>query len=277
MTVRELINRGAKDIEEVSDTSRLDSALLLSKVLGVDRAKLMALYPDQVNPENESKFLQYISIRKEGYPLSYIFKEKEFYGRTFYIEDGVLTPRPDTEVLIEETLKLIDNNNFTSCLDMCTGTGCIGITIKAEKPSINQTVSDISPIAERVTRKNSEALVNGAIKFIKSDLFTNIDGKFDIIVTNPPYLTREETHERIDIGWKEPTLALDGGEDGLDLIRIIIKECPNYLNSGGWLLIEASPWQMKPMEDLMVAVGFNNIYVIKDLPGFDRVIVGRYE
>ena len=278
MNIRSLINRGAEILTKSSESPRLDSNILLSFVLKTDRAKILANYEDHPTQGEIDLFFSYIDKRSKGYPVAYILGEKEFYGYTFYIEDGVLTPRPDTEILVETALNLIDKHNLKSCVDMCTGTGCIALSIKLENPDIDVTATDISPIAERVFKKNCLKLTNNSVKFIHSDLFTNLTNKkFDIIVTNPPYLTKDETDERVDDGWKEPTLALDGGVDGLDLIRDIIEESTSYLNPGGFLIIEAASAQMSEMKIEMSKNSFKSINIFKDLAGMDRIIVGRYE
>lgn len=278
MTVRDLLNNGVAFIENYSETPRLDCSILLSRVMGVDRAKLLASYPDPVTDIVQSDLQDYLNLRKEGHPVAYILKEKEFYGYTFYLEVGVLTPRPDTEILVETAINIIDKYRLKTAIDMCTGTGCIAITLKKECKDLNIIATDISPIAERVFNKNSKELVNGEINFIHSNLFNNLKEKhFDIIVTNPPYLTKKETDDRVDDGWKEPALALDGGDDGLNLIRTIIKEAPEYLNSNGWLLIEAASAQMENMKTEMENRGYKNISIFKDLASLDRIIVGKYE
>lgn len=276
MNIRELLNRGAELLSKSSDTPRLDANILLASTLNISRALLMASYPDPVTSTDQERFLQLIKKRAEGYPVSYILGEKEFFGLNFHIEDGVLTPRPDSEVLVEQAIDRVERYNLKTALDMCTGTGCLAISLKDNCSELDVTATDISPIAERVFSINNKKLTKNSVNFIHSNLFNSLkDRKFDIIVTNPPYLTAEETQDRVDDGWKEPVLALDGGEDGLDLIRIIIDEAPLHINSGGYLMIEADPAQMKTMAELMKAKGFTDIETYKDLAGFTRIIVGR--
>lgn len=278
MNVRELINRGAKELQKTSESPRLDASLILAHTLNMDRAKLLACYPDSVASDLEEIYCYLIKKRSEGHPVAYILGEKEFFGYTYYVEEGVLTPRPDTEILVETAINLIENNKLKSALDMCTGTGCIAITLKKEITDLKVTATDISPVAERVFSKNNMKLVNGEVNFIHSNLFENLKGsKFDIIVTNPPYLTKDETVERVEGGWKEPALALDGGDDGLDLIRTIIKEAPAHLNKSGWLLIEAGPNQMEIMKKIMEEHSYKEVNIYKDIEERDRIVVGKYE
>jgi release factor glutamine methyltransferase len=277
MTIRDVLKEGSDLLKETGiDTAFLDCSLLLAKCLGIQKEKLYASFPDAVSNEVSELFRKYIAMRMDGHPVAYILEEKEFFGLLFHIEEGVLCPRPDTELLVEKVLDLTENDSrIKDVLDMCTGSGCIAISIKVHNQDLNVTASDISPVAQRVFSINNSSLAEKSITFTKSSLFEDISGTFDIIVTNPPYLTSEETEERMNERWKEPELALDGGSDGLDLIRIIICEAPDYLNENGYLLIEAHPAQMEKMKIYMERQGFNNIIVLQDLPGLDRIICGR--
>ncbi len=278
MRIRELLNYGAEKLSEISETPRLDSSILLSECLDYDRAKILANYEEIVSDETITHYKSMVNKRSEGYPVAYILGEKEFYGYNFYIEDGVLIPRPDTEILVETALDIIKKYSLKTVLDLCTGTGCIAITIKKENPNTEVTAGDISPVSQKVFTINNRNLANNSVIFVKTDLFSSFKNKkFDIIVTNPPYLTTDETDERVEDGWKEPTLALDGGRDGLDLIKKIIKQAPEYLNTNGWLIIEAGDSQMDEMKILMIERGYKDLYISKDLAGLDRIIVGRYE
>ncbi len=242
----------------------------------ITKEKLYASFPDEIPEDQFNLFKEYISKRENGYPVAYIINKKEFFGLDFYVEKGVLCPRPDTELLVETVISLCgENKNIKDLLDLCTGTGCIAISLKVNQKSLNITGSDISPYAESVFSKNNFSLTGKSVNFTKSSLFENITDTFDIIVSNPPYLTTDETRSRMDEGWKEPDLALDGGSDGLDLIRTIIREAPDYLNKKGYLLIEAHPAQMEEMKNIMIENGFTEIIILKDLPGLDRVIQGR--
>jgi release factor glutamine methyltransferase len=277
MTIRDVLKEGSDLLKNRQiDSAYLDCSLLLAKSLNITKEKLYASFPDPVPEEKYLLFRKYIGLRIDGHPIAYILGEKEFFGIPFHIEEGVLCPRPDTELLVEKVLELSDKDSaIKDILDMCTGTGCIAISIKMNNPDLNVSASDISPVAEKVFSINNCSLTGKSITFTKSSLFENIKGTFDIIVTNPPYLTSEETDQRMDEGWKEPELALDGGNDGLDLIRIIIDQAPEYLNERGYLLIEAHPAQMEKMRICMEKRGFHNIMILQDLPGLDRVICGR--
>ena len=276
MTVREILKEGSDYLKDSdTDSAYLDSSLLLAHSLGITKEKLYASFPDKVSSIQYSHFRELLKRRAEGHPVAYLIKEKEFFGLKFHIEEGVLCPRPDTELLVEKVLSLAENDNtLTDILDLCTGSGCIAVSLKVSNKKLNVYASDISPIAEKVFSINNCSLAQKSITFTKSSLFDRIEGTFDIIVSNPPYLTTEETDERMKEGWKEPELALDGGKDGLDLIRVIIMEAPVFLNERGYLLIEAHPSQMESMKICMEENGFINIIILKDLPGLDRVICG---
>lgn len=277
MTIRKALKEGSDRLIGASiETARLDASLLLCHSLTMTKEKLYASLPDNIRDNQYKEFCDLIDRRIEGYPVAYLVGTKEFFGLPFHVQKGVLCPRPDTELLVETVLSLTDNIfEPIKVLDLCTGSGCIAISLKHENPALQVWASDISEQAEKVFSQNNCTLTEGSINFTKSSLFEKIKGTFDIIVTNPPYLTTEETDERMKEGWKEPALALDGGEDGLDLIRIIIRDAPHFLNRNGYLLIEAHPDQMEKMKFFMKNHGFEDVVILKDLPGLDRVICGR--
>ena len=216
----------ASSLLEDSDSPWLDATLLLSHTTGEKREKILASFPDELSQDNYIRFLELIRLRQEGHPVAYLTGKKEFFGRDFYVKRGILCPRPDTEVLIEEAMERICRSNYRSVHDLCTGSGCIALTLALENPEISVSASDISPVSEEIFRKNREELCSDSLRvpFTRTSLFEELKGPFDLIVTNPPYLTTDETDQRMNEGWKEPSLALDGGVDGLDLIRIIIPE-----------------------------------------------------
>ena len=244
-----------------------------------NREKLFAMYPERIPAEILEHFNSLVEKRLTGLPVSYIRNSKEFFGRDFYVDSSVLVPRPDTETLVETAMEITDrlagrSSRTLQVLDLCTGSGCIAVTLKAERPGLNITASDISAEALKTAAINAERH-GTAITFNESGLFDKIREKFDIIVTNPPYVTAGETAEMKASGWPEPGLALDGGEDGLDLIRRIIKSSLDYLNNNSYLLIEAGAQQSDEIKQLMRLSGFEDIFSIKDLAGRDRVTGGR--
>ncbi|QEN07045.1 peptide chain release factor N(5)-glutamine methyltransferase [Oceanispirochaeta crateris] len=272
--IRDALQEGSQRLIE-SESPWLDATLLLGCVTKQSREKIMASYPDSIELEVYSSYMSLIEKRAEGYPVAYLTGIKEFFGRDFHVTPGILCPRPDTEILIEEALKQVHDRAYKRVHDLCTGSGCIALTLKLENPDLQVSASDLSPVSEKVFELNRKNLENKDVKFTLSSLLEDIGPPLDLIVSNPPYLTSQETDERINRNWKEPSLALDGGEDGLDLIRIIIKDAPPLLNEGGMLMIEADPRQMDEMEQLMKKAGFENIKKICDLASHERVIMGN--
>ena len=277
MTYREALAEAAGRLKSSGilfcDTPMLDASVLLSHAADISREKLFASYPDELPPETADKFAILIAKRLEGYPVSYIRNIKEFYGRDFYVDEAVLVPRPDTEIIIEKALEL-GGSSPLKVLDLCTGSGCIAATLKLESPSWTLTASDVSAAALEVAKRNAEEL-GAEVSFTESSLFDSISGRFDMIVTNPPYLTTGEYKLMSDARWPEPELALAGGEDGLDLIRIIIKSSLDYLSDNGYLLIEAGGSQAEKISELLAASGFTDIEITTDMAGRNRVTSGR--
>lgn len=273
ISIREALVAGSQRLED-SESPWLDACLLLAQRLGWRREKLLASYPDFLDQAVYSDFMKLIDKRSQGYPVAYITGNKEFYGRAFYVEEGILCPRPDTEILIEEALQQIESHQYKRVHDLCTGSGCIALTLALENKGLRVSASDISETSEKVFNKNRKSLQAESVSFKLTSLFDGIEGPIDLIATNPPYLTTKETTDRMDQKWKEPSLALDGGDDGLDLIRIIIEQAPSLLSIEGMLMIEADPRQMDSMERLLEENGFTQVKRVCDLAGDERVILG---
>lgn len=281
MTVREAVQAGVDRLRENRiETPYLDATVLLAETLGMGKEKLFASFSDLLPESSFEAFQQALDKRISGFPVSYIRHKKEFFGRIFYVDDRVLVPRPDTEIIVESVLALTGGFDRPRILDLCTGSGCIAVTVACEcgilGREISLTGSDISKGAGAVFRQNALTLYGRKIPFIRSDLFESIEGKFDIIVSNPPYLTEMEMEGFRTMGWPEPELALNGGNDGLDCIRRIIKKSVEYLERNGYLLLEASPDQMNAVASLLQKEDFADIHLIKDLGNRNRVIQARY-
>jgi release factor glutamine methyltransferase len=277
LKVYEAIALGAKELESVCPNPRLESELLLSHSLRIDRVKL-AIKRDEVLKEEElERFLKYIEKRKSRIPYQYIVKKQHFMGFEFYVDERVLIPRPETEILVEEALKRMKSGDLI--LDIGTGSGAIAISIAKLFPDCKVYAVDVSEEALEVAKYNAEKLgVAEKIIFIKSDIFSNIpqDVKFDLIVSNPPYIKKAELENLQEEVKKEPILALDGGEDGLFFYKRIIPDCKFYLKKGGRGLFEIGYGQREEVEKIFLENGFDEIEVIKDLAHIDRVIIGRY-
>ncbi|MCC3869167.1 peptide chain release factor N(5)-glutamine methyltransferase [Terrisporobacter mayombei] len=278
MTIKEIIIRYSKELEEISPTPRLDVETLLQKVLEVDRLYILLNLEKSLSEDEEKLFSKLINERLNNRPIAYIVGNREFMGLDFYVQEGVLIPRPDTEVLVEEIIELGKNKGPINILDIGTGSGAITVSLAKYLDNAKITSVDISDIALEIGKKNAESNnVKDRITFIKSDLFTNIDDnmRFDIIVSNPPYIKREVI-ETLDKQVKdfEPYNALEGGIDGLDFYRAITIQSKKYLNNDGILAYEVGHDQSEEVSKLMESDGYTNIYTRKDLQQIDRVVIG---
>lgn len=280
MTVKNLLKQGAEKIApRWPGTPVLDASVLLQNILGIEREKLLSSYDMKIGTGIEDLFNSAVEKRVSGYPVAYITGKKEFFGLDFEVAEGILVPRADTEILVETIIEAVLKNHFEkkiSILDLCTGSGCIAIALKKNIPAADIDASDLSEKSEKIFRKNCFNLNEKEIRFIKSDLFENIGGKYDIIVSNPPYLTDEHVDEMISINWPEPESALRGGRDGLDFIRKITEEAVNFLNKDGLLAYEADPSQMDSIKTIMEKNEFSGINIIEDLTGRKRIITGSF-
>lgn len=264
------------------ETPGLDAALLLAEVLGTNREGLFVRGKEQVSPEDRIKYNSLLERRLDGECIAYILGRKEFYGLEFIVTPDVLVPRPDTETLVEAALEILKerkNKGPPEVLDLCTGSGAIAIVLKHEIPELKIWASDISPQALKVARQNGvKHLLSGSashqIQFMESDLFSNIKGRFDLIISNPPYVASAEIEKLTPEVRREPILALDGGEDGLDCIRRIAAEAKNHLHPGGTLLMEADPGQMEKIRGLLEKNGFIKCRTYRDLSEQLRVMGG---
>ncbi len=273
MTYRQLLETGTRILKESKiDEYDVDSYILFEYMTGMKRSFYLAHSDDEVPLDAEKSFLDVIKKRSERYPLQYITHTAYFYGAEYYVDESVLIPRFDTENLVELVLK--NEKDAKNFLDMCTGSGCIAIAIKDNLKGINATAADISEAALKVAKKNADGHC-ADITFIHSDLFENIDGKYDFIVSNPPYIVKDVISTLMpEVKDYEPANALDGGEDGLDFYRQIIKESPKYLNKKGRLYFEIGYDQGESVSNLMRDADFEDILVKSDLSGNDRCVMG---
>ena len=278
-TIREVLTEGTLLLKESlssAETPFLDAMVLLSFILGITKEELLASYPDRITKNNEDAFNEILIKRISNQPVSYLINRKEFYGLNFYVDKNVLVPRPDSETIVETAIDILKKSPAQKyVLDLCTGSGALAIALKHSLPEINIQCSDLSLGAIEVCKKNSRDILGEELKTIESDLFENIDYKFDMIITNPPYLTDEETDKMMDNAWPEPGMALRGGIDGLDYIRKIIMEAPDYLEKDAYLLIESSIDQTENIQLILESGNFYNTRIIKDLSGRNRVTLGQ--
>ena len=279
MTILEALRKGMIDLKIANiEEPNLKSRLLMQYVLNVSRQYIIVNDMEELSKLKEKQYFDAIKLLKSGIPIEHITHQKEFMKLNFFVDENVLIPRQDTEILVEEVINIAKKINAKTILDLCTGSGAIGISIAKYLPEVQVVATDISNDALNIARKNATINeVQNQIIFINSDLFTNLETqKFDIIVSNPPYV-KTKVIENLDVQVKkEPHIALDGGEDGLDFYRKIIKESYQYLKYNGYLCLEIGFDQKDDVINIFnEANNFKNIYCKKDLGNNDRVIVGQ--
>jgi len=283
MTVRAALEQGKSLLYygEV-ETPVLDATVLLSEALGVSKERLLASLPDALPEEPYRRYRGFLDRRLAGYPVSYIRGRKEFYSLEFLVDERVLVPRPETELLVEEALRLLEagpHGHGFRVHDACTGCGCVAIALKHTRPELQVSASDLSRDALAVARLNARRLLGEgarALRLRRSDLLSRVWRRCYLITANPPYLTDYEVQNMQKVGWPEPAGALRGGPDGTDLLRRLIRQAPRRLRPGGWLLLEAAPPQMPGLRAAMAAAGIRDVDVTADLAGRERVIRGRW-
>lgn len=278
MTLREARSIGYEKLKSVSESPVLDIIVLLEWVCSLPREKILAEPDFLLGPSAEAGFLSALARRAEGVPVAWITGEKEFFGRVFTVRDEVLCPRPDTEILVEQALAWLgpSPDPGTPVLDVCTGTGCVGLSLLAERPGLDLTCTDLSPWAAGVFEQNNQRLCGGRGRFLLTNLAEGVTGPFRLIVSNPPYLTSAETEQRVNDGWVEPALALDGGTDGLYYLEKLIILSRGLLLPGGALMLEAGSAQSDALADLFIRYGYSNVRTVTDLAGLPRVTSGIY-
>ena len=278
-TVKELLSKGIMLLEENGiEDSIIKAKRLIQYVLKKTASKIIFDMDDSVKKCEETQYLEYINQIIKGKPLQYITHEQEFMGFKFYVNENVLIPQPDTETLVERTIEIIkdvqpDTENI-DVLDMCTGSGAIAVSIAKLCKNIKICALDISDDALEIAKKN--AFENEAnVEFFKSDMFENIskNSKFDLIVSNPPYIKETVISTLSKDVQNEPHIALSGGKDGLDFYRIIANNAYKYLKYQGKVLVEIGYDQAESVEELFEQTHqYDKIRCIKDLSGNDRVI-----
>ncbi|MBQ1793461.1 MAG: peptide chain release factor N(5)-glutamine methyltransferase [Peptostreptococcaceae bacterium] len=280
MTIREIFNTYMEELSHISDTPKLDIEILLSKALGdVDRLYIHLNLHKELTKEQLDSFNKMIQDRLKGRPIAYIVNNREFMGLDFYVEEGVLIPRPDTEPLVEEVIELVKGKENLKIVDIGTGSGAITVSLAKYIKDCQVYSLDISDKALSIGLKNAISNeVEDKINFIKSNIFSGIEDKgleLDVIVSNPPYIRRadiETLHTQVKD--YEPYIALEGGEDGLDFYRDITRESVKYLKDKGILAFEVGHDQAEDVSEILKHNGYTNIYTKKDLQGIDRVVIG---
>lgn len=274
MTYRELYEKGkARLMEAGVEEAALDARLLLEFVCHTSRNDLLVHGEREVEEAQQERYCGLIERRSERIPLQHLTGTQEFMGLDFSVNEHVLIPRQDTEILVEEVMRHL-HDGFR-ILDMCTGSGCILLSLLHYSNDCTGIGADISEDALKVARKNAENLQEQSAVFLQSDLFSNIEGKFEIIVSNPPYIRSDVIPTLMEeVRLHEPMAALDGFEDGLHFYREIIAQSRDYLCGGGQLFFEIGYDQKVAVTELMEKAGFKNVTAVRDFAGLDRVVYG---
>ena len=290
MLIREAIARGVADLKLADIKSpQLDASLLLAHILNTNRTTLIAAGSETLSQEAYQTFCSLIKRRCNGECVAYIIGKKEFMGLEFAVNPFVLVPRPDTEILVEAALfillqQAITTQNEFKILDLCTGSGAVAISLKHEKPELDVYVIDICADALETAKGNAAKLLPGSnIQFYQGDLYNALPKSqfstfnFQLIVSNPPYIPSDDISKLSIEIQREPRIALDGGSSGLDVIKRIIDGAPDFLQQGGFLLMEADPGLMLEINILLEQRGFIDIQLFNDLSGSQRVIGGKID
>ncbi len=282
MHLKELYLSGKENLNKNSvDNPALESYLLLSKTSAISNMSEIYAHPEkEMDAEIIEEYLELLERRVNNEPTAYITGEKGFYSRCFKVNPSVLIPRPETELLAEEAIRISRTIESPVVLDIGTGSGCIAVTIAGENPHSNIYASDISPEALKTASDNARMLhANDKITFVRGDLLSPFkDDAFDIIVSNPPYISETE-FETLEPGLREhePVLSLLAGSDGLRIIRDIVSESPYKLRDGGWCLLEIGAGQSERVRELFYERGFREITALRDLSQRERVIRAQWK
>ena len=280
ITYREARKQAAVLLKEAKiENETAESGFLMEYALDVNRNFYLMHQMDEMPEAQQEAYFSLVKRRCQRIPLQYLTGEQEFMGLPFLVNEHVLIPRQDTELLVEHALDLLkqmqQENISPEVLDLCTGSGCIAVSLKHDLPEISVTASDISGDSLDVAQENGRR--NGVeIQWILSDLFEQIDGPFDMIVSNPPYIPSAVIPTLMpEVKDHEPLRALDGDDDGLLFYRRIVTQSADYLKQNGYLLFEIGFDQGSAVAEMMNKNGFTDINIIPDLAGLDRVVIGR--
>lgn len=274
MTYREAVEFGTKCLTDAGvPDAALDAWYLLQMVCKIERSYYYVHGEEDITQDAQKEYEIAVQKRAEHIPLQYIIREQEFMGLRFKVNSNVLIPRQDTETLVEQVLKIVKPG--MKVLDLCTGSGCVLISVLKNAPELTGMGSDISKTALLVAKENAK-LHEVDAEWVRSDLFDNITETFDVIMANPPYIPTGEILSLMpEVRDFEPENALDGGADGLDFYRKIAGQVKDYLNPGGYVYMEIGYDQGEAVSELMRNAGFTEVEVIKDLARNDRVVKGK--
>ena len=278
---KELLKRSIEYLQNKGiENPKIDTELIFSEVLKLDRMMLTLSFTRKISQEEKEIIREMLRKRAvEKIPVQYILGYEGFYGRNFKVNKNVLIPRPETELLVEQCIKIAVEKNSKTILDIGTGSGAIAITLAKELPNTKVLACDISEEALEVAKENGKLLEANNIKFEKSDVFSAVKFKeFDMIVSNPPYIPKEEYETlQVEVKMHEPSLALTDNKDGLYFYKKISREAVDYLKQEGVLAFEVGYNQGEEVRELMEKVGFKNVLVLKDYQNLDRIVIGVKE
>lgn len=277
MTIKETLTKGMIMLKGSNvESPKLKARLLLQHILNKPRQYLIIYDNEELGKKEQWEYFVNIEKIAKGVPLQHITHRQEFMKMDFYVDENVLIPRPDTEILVEEVINIAKQMNQPKILDLCTGSGAIAISIAKNIPEAEVHAIDISENAIKIAKKNAKSL-EAKVNFIKSNLFSKVkDIKYDIIVSNPPYIKRQDINYLSEEVKKEPELALDGGIDGLDFYRKISKQAIEYLKFGSYLCFEIGYDQKEEVMNIIKKEErYSNTYCKKDLCGNDRIIITK--
>lgn len=274
MKIKEVLEQAIIKLKENNIEEPINKARrILAFALNVDKQYLIINDRKELDKTCIEKYNAYIKRLILGEPIQYIIEKQEFMGIDFFVNKNVLIPQPDTEILVEKSIEILKEYNKPIVLDLCTGSGAIAVSIAKNIPNAEIYASDISIEALEIAKIND---IDGRINFLKSDLFENIEKKFDLIISNPPYIKTDEINLLSKEVQNEPHLALDGGQDGLYFYKRIITEAYKFLNENGYLCLEIGEDQKDDVINIIKQSGkYENIESYKDLGGNDRIVVTK--
>lgn len=275
MTIHDVLKLNITKLKEHNiEEPILKAKILLAFVLCKTKEYLLINQNEEINKDIIKIYETNIEKIINGFPIQYITNKKEFMGLDFFVNESVLIPRNDTEILVEESLNIIKKHNMHEILDLCTGSGAIAVSIAKNIENAKIIATDISEEALKIAEKNAmQNEVSKRILFKKSDMFNDIDCLFDLVISNPPYIEEKTIKKLSNEVQKEPQIALNGGKDGLKFYRIIANNAKKVLRKNGYLLLEIGYNQKNDVIKILDNSKYKNIYTKKDLGGNDRVIV----
>ncbi|MCJ7452014.1 MAG: peptide chain release factor N(5)-glutamine methyltransferase [Steroidobacteraceae bacterium] len=274
--IRALVDEGAARLARVADNPRVEAEILLAAALARPRSYLAAHADSQVlDCEATDRFEAYVTRRALGEPVAYILGEKEFWSLPLAVAPGVLIPRPETELLVERALAHLPPGTDLEALDLATGSGAIALAIASERPACRMTATDLSQVAIGIARQNARRLHLDRVEFLAGSWYEPVEGRdFDLIASNPPYISNDDPRVEREVRRFEPHAALYAGPTGLEALAAIVEGALRHLRPGGWLVLEHGDTQGEPVRALLTHAGFDGVHTHRDLAGRERCTEG---